>query len=120
MNKHEIGKKRLGEILGPSSEAIMQSLSEISSDFTNYIIEIGYGEFYARPNFTDKNRELAAVSCLIGQGNTGLPLRSHLKAMLNVGHSKKDIMELLLFLIPYVGFPSIVDSMVTAQSVFEE
>lgn len=120
MSKYEIGKKRILEILGPSAENTLEMLSEVSKDFTNYIIEVGYADFYNRKDFSDKNREIAAVACLIGQGNTGLPLKAHIKAMLNVGHSKKDIIELLIFLIPYVGFPAIVDAMVIAKSIFEE
>jgi 4-carboxymuconolactone decarboxylase len=120
MSKSQLGKKRILEILGPSAEQIIQNLSEISPDFANYIIEIGYGEFYSRPGISDKEREQAAVACLIGQGNTGLPLKAHMRGMLNVGYKKSDIIELLIFLIPYVGFPAIVDSMITANVLFKE
>ena len=98
----------------------MDTFSAISKDFSKYVVELAYGDFYAREGIFDKMREVAIVSSLIAQGNTGVPLKAHLRGMLNVGYTKKEIIELLLFLIPCVGFPHIVDSMLTAQSVFDE
>lgn len=82
MDKREIGKQRIKQIIGEKSENILKVFEEISPDFANYIIEFGYGELYTREGFSDKYRELAAVACLIGQGNTGLPLKAHLNGML--------------------------------------
>lgn len=120
MSKNEIGKQRLKEIIGQDSEAIMKHFESVSPDFANYVINFGYGDLYARQGFSDKNRELAAVACLIGQGNTGLPLKAHLKAMLNVGWKKDDVAELLIFLIGYAGFPSCVDAIGMFKQVLEE
>lgn len=120
MDKLEKGKIRIKEILGPASDQIIANLSAISKDFANYIVEFGYGDVYSRPGLTDKIREVAAVACLIGQGNTGVPLKSHLRGMLNVGHTKHEVLELLIYLIPYVGFPAIVEAMITADGLFKE
>ena len=120
MDKLEKGRIRIKEILGPTSDQVMAKLSAISSDFANYILEFGYGDIYSRTGLTDKVREVAAVACLIGQGNTGLPLKSHLRGLLNVGHTKHEVLELLIYLMPYVGFPAIVDAMITADGLFKE
>ena len=116
----QTGHKRIQEILGPQSTQIVEMLSAISPDFGRYILEIGYGEFYTRPGISDKTREIAAVACLVGQGSTGLPLKAHLRGMLNVGHTQNDVLEVLLFLIPYVGIPPIVNAMLTVDAVFKE
>lgn len=120
MNKQEIGKKRIKDIIGDKAEGLIKMFEEISPDFAKYIVEFGYGDIYARPNFADKYRELAAVACLIGQGNTGLPLKAHINGMLNVGWNKQDIAELFIFLIGYAGFPACVDAMLTLKQILEE
>lgn len=120
LNKYEIGLKRLNEVLGVNANDIVKKFEEISPDFANYVVEFAYGELYERKGIVDKTREVAAVACLIGQGNTGFPLRAHIKGMLNVGWSKNEIIEVLLFLVGYVGFPSIVDSLNIAKDVFEK
>ena len=110
MSKKEIGKKRIKEILGDNALNLISDFEKTSPDFANYIVEFGYGDIYARDGLTDKMRELAAVSCLIGQGNTGTALKAHLGGMLNVGWKKEEIIELIILLIGYAGFPSTVDA----------
>lgn len=120
MNKRDTGKKRIKEILGERSENIIQMFNNISPDFANYVLDFAYGDLYAREGFSDKYRELAAVACLIGQGNTGLPLKAHLNGMLNVGWTKAEIIELLIFLIGYVGFPPCVEAITVVKQIIEE
>lgn len=120
MNKREIGKQRIKEIIGARSENIIKILATVSPDFANYVVDFAYGDLYSRKGFSDKNRELAAVACLIGQGNTGIPLKAHLNGMLNVGWTKEEIIELVIFLVGYAGFPSCVDAIATLKQVIEE
>lgn len=117
--KYEIGLKRLQDILGVNAVETVKKFEEISPDFAKYVVEFAYGELYERKGIEDKTREVAAVACLIGQGNTGFPLRAHLKGMINVGWSKAEIIEVLLFLVAYVGFPPIVDSLNIVKEIFE-
>ena len=93
---------------------------KISPDFANYVLEFAYGDLYCRNGFSDKYREIAAVSCLIGQGNTGLPLKAHLNGMLNVGWTKNEIIELIIFLVAYSGFPACVDAIKTFMEIVEK
>lgn len=119
MSKREIGKQRVKEILGDRAEDIIKTFESVSPDFANYVLEFAYGDLYERKNFSDKYRELAIVACLIGQGNTGLPLRAHLKGMLNVGWTKDEIIELLIFLTGCAGFPLCVDAILTFKQIWE-
>jgi 4-carboxymuconolactone decarboxylase len=120
MIKNEAGPKRLHDILGNNSETIIENFKKTSPDFANYIVDFVYGDIYARPGLSDKMREMAAVACLIGQGNTALPLKTHLQAMRRVGWEKNEIIELIIFLIVYVGFPSTVDAIQMVAEVFED
>ena len=118
MDKLELGKKKIKEVLGADVDSLIASFNEISPDFAKYVVEMAYGDFYSRAGLSDKTREVAAIAALIGQGNTGLPLHAHLKGMLNVGWSKEEIVEVLIFLIVFVGFPPIVDALNVAKEVF--
>ena len=120
MDKHAIGKQRIKDILGEKSEHIIKQFEMISPDFANYVIDFGYGDIYSRSGFSDKSRELAAVACLIGQKNTGLALKAHFNGMLNVGWTKNEIIELIIFLIGYIGFPSCVEAMNTFKQIIDE
>lgn len=120
MDKHEKGIERIREIIGDKADHMIQMFEAISPDFSNYIVDFGYGDLYAREGLTDRYRELAAVACLIGQGNTGLPLKAHLKGMLNVGWTAKEIIELMIFLVGYNGFPDSVNAMLMFNEIVNE
>lgn len=117
MSKHEIGLKRIQEILGENALSLIDNFKKISPDFANYIVEYGYGELYTRKGLDDKSRELAAVANLIGQGNTGLPLKAHIKGMLNVGWTRKEIIEVIIFLSAYSGFPAAVEAIKIVEEI---
>ena len=108
---HEQGIQKMKEILGEKTGQRIEAFDKISPDFKNYIIDFAYGDLYARKGLSDKSRELAAVASLITQGSTGNALKAHLRGMLNVGWNKNEIIELLIFLIGFVGFPKVVDAM---------
>ena len=117
MGKREVGIQRMRQIVGDKTDDIIRLFEEISPDFTSYMLEFGYGNLYARKGLSDKHRELAAVACLVGQGNAGLSLKTHLQGMLNVGWSKEEIIELLIFLVGYAGFPSSVQALTALQEL---
>ena len=119
MTKYELGLERLRNILGSSADEVIQHLHQISPDFINYIIEFAYGDIYAREGISDKTRELAAVANLIGQGIVGFPLKTHIQGMLNAGWSKNEIIEVIIYLIGYVGFPLTLEAMKTVHEVTE-
>lgn len=104
------GLKRLEEILGPSGKKIVESFHKESPDFAKLIVNYGYGTLYTRKTFSDKEKELVAVTSLISQGKTGIPLKAHIQGMLNVGWKKEEIIELFIFLTGYIGFPSAVEA----------
>ncbi|WP_156411359.1 hypothetical protein [Legionella oakridgensis] len=41
MNKQDLGKQRIHEIIGESSTSLLNMFSEISPDFAKYIVEFG-------------------------------------------------------------------------------
>lgn len=124
MKKNDIfsvhGEEKFKSMLGDNNWEIIEKISSVSPDFAKYIIDFAYGDLFSRAGFADKYRELAAVSCMIGQGNLGLPLKAHLRGMLKTGWSKQEIIELLIHLIAYVGFPNTVSAILLADEVFKD
>ncbi len=120
-NKYKkAGLDKLQEIIGESGDKIISTMEMISPEFARYIVDYAYGDLYQRNGITDKVRELAAVSNMMGQGVTGLPLKAHINGMLNVGWTKEEILEVIIFLTGYNGFPTCVLAIQTAHEVFQE
>jgi 4-carboxymuconolactone decarboxylase len=119
MNIYENGVKRMGEILGGNADALIKHFEGISEEYAKYLAEVAYADLYNREGLSDKTLELIAVSSLITQGAT-FALKAHLKAMLHVGWTQKEIIQIIIFLITYVGFPKTVDAINMAKEVFAE
>ncbi len=121
MTKREKGKQRIKEILGEDvSKGVIDLFTSISPDFKNYVVDFAYGELHARPGLSDKLQEFAIVACLIGQRNNGLPLRAHFHGMFNVGWTKEEVLEMIMLLIGYAGFPDAVGALLTLKEVIDE
>lgn len=120
MNQEEKGRQRFREVMGEEALEDLKRLETLSPDFAKYIVEFGYGDLFCREGLTDKIREVAIIGCLIGQGNTGLPLRNHIRGMLNVGWTVHDIIEVFILLVGYKGFPSVVEAMGILVTILNE
>lgn len=117
--KYQSGFDRMRELMGDQADLAIKDLQKISPDLARYAVEFTYGKIGSRKILTDKERELAIVSCLIARGNTGSPLRSHLTAMLKVGWHKKEIIELFILLAVYAGFPASVEAIAVLSDVIK-
>ena len=87
---------------------MVRSFDDIAPDLGRMIVEHSYGEVFSRSGIDLKTRELSACAALaaIGSATTETPLRVHINAALNVGASREEIIETLVNLAPYSGYPA--------------
>ena len=119
-SRQELGAEMLKKINQDSADNIMDSLGEVAPDVAKYILEFAFGDIYTRKGLSLKQRELVTITALLTQGDTAGQLRVHLHGCLNVGLSKKEIIEAMIQAIPYVGFPKVLNAVAVAKEVFGE
>ena len=104
----ERGKALLAKSSAASGDAVVRSFDDIAPDLGRMIVEHSYGEVFSRDGIDLKTRELSACAALaaIGSATTETPLRVHINAALNVGASRQEIIETLINLAPYSGYPA--------------
>lgn len=118
--RFERGLKNLNNIDGDAGTNVINSLKDISPDLGKYIIEFAFGDVYNRPALDLKSREIATVAALTALGNATPQLKVHIKAALNVGCSQQEIIEVILQMAVYAGFPAALNATFAAQEVFQE
>jgi len=91
----------------------------IAPDFARYLIEFAFGEIYARDGDL-KQRELVAIASLATMGGCDAQLKTHVHGAFNVGLSENEIVEAVLTLIPYIGFPKALNAMATVKRVIDK
>jgi len=119
-NRYEKGMKNLEKIHPEASKALMKSLEDIAPDLGKFVIEFPYGEVYERPGLDLKSREIATVAALTALGDTKPELKDHIKGSLNVGCSRQEIIEVIMQMAVYAGFPRAINGIAAAKEVFEE
>lgn len=119
-NRLAVGEKNLEKIDGVAGHDVMSSLKDIAPDVGRYIIEFAFGDIYDREGLDLKQREIITITSLLTQGDTHNQLRVHLNGALNVGLTRKEVIETFIQCIPYVGFPKALNAITVAKEVFAE
>ncbi len=117
--RYEQGLQKLNEVDGQHGMELVRMLTEKVPDLAQYLVEYPFGDIYSRPGLSLRDRELATVAALTALGHAQPQLEVHVRAALNVGLSKEEIMEVILQQSVYAGFPAALNATFTALRVFE-
>jgi 4-carboxymuconolactone decarboxylase len=112
------GKRALSEIDGEAGERVVSALAEIAPDFARYLVEFPFGDIYSRPGLDYRAREIATIAALTALGNAAPQLKVHIEAGLNVGLTRDEIVEIIMQMAVYAGFPAALNGLFAAKEVF--
>lgn len=115
--RYERGLAKLQEIDGEAGQRVIDCLRDIAPDFARYLIEFPFGDIYARPGLDLRSREIAVVAALTAMGNAAPQLKVHIQAALNVGVSRSEIIEVIMQMAVYAGFPAALNGLFAAKEV---
>jgi 4-carboxymuconolactone decarboxylase len=118
--RHEAGVRSLQVITGSSGEAVVESLKDIAPDLAEWIISFSYGDVMSRTGLDMRSREFATVAALTALGNATPQLKVHIHGALNVGCTPAEIVEVMLQMAVYAGFPAAINAINVARDVFNE
>jgi 4-carboxymuconolactone decarboxylase len=113
------GWKLRYEALGEYGEERRRLFDAFSPELMRYPIEFVWGTIIARPGIDMKTREMITLAMAIATGKSR-EIRSHTRGLLNHGATKEELVELLLHVAPYAGFPSYMEGVYGVIEVFTE
>ena len=114
----ERGKRMLSTIDGSAGEQVIESLAGIAPDFAHYLLEFAFGDIYSRPGLDLRSREIATIAALTAIGHAQPQLKVHIAAALNVGLTREEIVETIMQMGVYAGFPAALNGLFAAREVF--
>jgi len=118
--RYNIGWKKLEEIDGEQGERVIEALRDIAPDFADLVIEFPFGDVYSRPGLDLKSREVATVAALTALGTARPQLKVHVHGALNVGCTRQEVIEIMIQMAVYAGFPAALNGLFAAKEVFDE
>lgn len=119
-DRYQTGMKKLEKINPYNFKNLEKNLEDIAPDLARYVVEFPYGDIYSRPGLDLKTREMVTVAALTAMGNAQLQLQSHIEGALNVGCNREEILEVIIQMAVYAGFPAAINGISAAKIVFEK
>ena len=119
----DLYKKGMEEMrmhFGELADAHIDKIRSISPEFARINVEFPFGVLYRRDVIDEKTRELCTVAALTVEGHCLPELRSHVLGALNCGATREEVIEVIMQMIAYCGFPAATNALFEAQSVFDE
>ncbi|SDI32745.1 carboxymuconolactone decarboxylase family protein [Alteribacillus bidgolensis] len=94
-------------------------LKDIAPDLRKFIVEFAYGDIYTRSGLDNKQRALVTLSSLVTQA-AYTQIGTHVKRGITSGLTPEEIIESIMQLIPYIGFPRVQNALNMTKKIFEE
>lgn len=118
--RFERGEEVMRKVDGDKvTDNLLAAYAEVAPDFSRYLVEFAFGEIYAREGDL-RQRELVAISSLATMGGCDAQLETHVHGAFNVGLTEGEIVEAVMTLIPYIGFPKALNAMAVVKRVIEK
>jgi 4-carboxymuconolactone decarboxylase len=114
------GWEKLKEVNEEAGRQVLESLKDVAPDFANYLLEFPFGDIYSRPGLDLKSREIAVIAALTAMGNAAPQLKAHIDGALNVGCTREEVIEVIMQMAVYAGFPAALNGLFAAKEVFAE
>lgn len=123
--RYEKGIKKIQEFTlshddeNPTGEMeIGEAFKDIAPDLSKYVVEFAFGDIYSRSGLDNKQKVLTTIAGLVAQGMPQIEI--HINSGLNVGLTPEEIVGCIVHLLPYTGFPRVLNALKVAKKVFEE
>lgn len=117
-SRYDRGLAKLSEIDGEAGHRVIAALAGIAPDFARLLIEFPFGDVYSRPGLDLRGREIATIAALTAMGTAPAQLRVHVEAGLNVGLTATEIVETVMQMAVYAGFPAALNGLFVVEEVF--
>jgi 4-carboxymuconolactone decarboxylase len=117
--RYERGKEQLSHIAPDQERVLKETFDPINPDITRYVVEFGYGDIYARGILPIRSRQVATIAALAAKGTAPSQLRFHIGGGLRAGLSEAEIVEIMLLISVYAGFPAALNGILATREVAE-
>ena len=94
-------------MLGASeAERMRQGWRDLSPDLERLILSFVAGQIWMRPTLDLKTRSLCTIAALTALGRTSA-IELNIRMALGNGATKEEILEAIIQMAPYAGFPAV-------------
>ena len=116
--RYRKGLNTLRRIHGDAGVKVLDNLARTAPELSEFVITFAFGDIYARPQLSLRERQIATVASVATLGHALPQLKSHINGALNLGITEREIIEILTQMAVYAGFPAALNAVGVAAEVF--
>lgn len=120
LDRHSRGVASLTTLLGESEDSYTEAFRHVSADLASFATDFAFGDVLSRNGLDVTSKQLAVISMLATVGNRAELLRAHIRGAVRGGTSRTEVIEALIQLSVYAGFPTALNAFAAARAVFDE
>lgn len=109
----------LHELDPKAPERVQVNLDSFSPGTTEIVLGYAFADVVGREGIDLRTREMLTVAMLAALGTAQEQLEFHIRAALNVGVSRAEIIEIVLQVSVYAGVPACMNAITAARRAFE-
>jgi 4-carboxymuconolactone decarboxylase len=102
---------------GPEQTPAQKLIGDFAPKLVSLTDDVLFGDVWARPELSPRDRSLITVAALITGGNTE-QLPGHLRRAQDNGLSQQELTEVMVHLAFYAGWPRAMSAVTVAKRVF--
>lgn len=102
-----------------ASKKVAANLDAFSPDVAELVLGYSFTDIIARDEIDLKTREMLTVAMLAAMGTAQGQLEFHMRAALNVGVTREEIVEIVLQVSVYAGVPACMNAITVAKNAFQ-
>lgn len=103
-----------------ASGKVDASLGEVSDDLAEIVLGFAFADVVSRPAIDLRTREMMTVAALTAMGTAPGQLEFHIRAALNVGVTREEVVEIIMQMAVYAGVPAAMNGVAAAKAAFAE
>jgi 4-carboxymuconolactone decarboxylase len=122
MTNREAGINVVREMMGDQAAAKLSASADsntFGAPIAAYALDQAFADIWTRPGLDRRSRSLVSMSVMIAMRQPH-EFAIHMSAGLNNGLTVKEIEEVLIQALPYVGYPAIATALAAAAEVIKD
>jgi len=117
--RYDRGLALLTQVGGENTARVLAGMADIAPDLARLTVEF-YADIYSRPGLTLPQRQILNIAALTALGTAAPQLRLHIDGALNVGVTPTEIVEAIIHMTVYAGFPAALNGLGVAKAAFAD
>ncbi len=108
----------LEQLEAGASDKVAKNLDEVAPELVEIVLGFAFADVLSRPDLDLASREMCTVAALTAMGTASGQLEFHIRAAINVGVTKEQIIEIILQMAVYAGVPACMNGIAAAKRAF--